>query len=257
MLGGSFVIHAATVECGSLSACRGLGPCSEVLSLKCGNQSGFVKNEASLDSLKVVVTKSNGQQQVYTLKDPPGGVREYYAGVEKHPWVINQLRTKLAYGDTIEVHQNGYGLKSGTPLYVDWDAQEQIGVVGEGAGNTGDEMLCQYTSRPTVITTKACGTFCMSGIDCDINGTKYTGHVFCKAPENDGSCPSANKCAEDDPDIPKMEAAINYNKFGDFTVPEEWKREGGGAPADASGGSQSDSTGGNTSSGNDDGGTLQ
>ena len=116
-------------------------------------------------------------------------------------------------------------------------------------------MSCRYTSRPTVIITKACGTFCMSGIDCDINGKKYTGHVFCKADKDGEACPSADKCAETDPDIPAMTPAINYNEFGDFVVPDEWKREGSGKPSAASGGS----SGGNTSSGNDagGGGTLQ
>ena len=254
-LSSSFVIHAAAIECGKLSAAR--SPGVPTLSLTCGDQNGFVKNEAALDHLKVVVTKSNGQQHVYTLKNPPGGIRDYYAGVEKNPWVINQLRGKLAYGDTVEVSHNGYGLKSGTPLYSDWKAENQIGEVG-GGGNSGSKMSCRYTSRPTVITTKACGTFCMSGIDCDINGKKYTGHVFCKADRDGEACPSADKCAEDDPDIPEMKAAINYNEFGDFIVPDEWKREGK-APAGASGGSQSDSSGGNTSAGNDagSGGTLQ
>lgn len=254
-LGNSFVVHAAAVECGSLSVCRGLCP---ALSLTCGDQSGFVKNEAALDHLKIVIRKSNGQEKVYTLKNPPGGVRDYYAGVERNPWVVNQLRGKLAYGDTVEVHHNGYGLKSGTPLYKNWDAEEQKGAVGEtplSQLSTGGKMLCQYTSHPTVITTKSCGTFCMSSIHCRLDGIEYKGSAFCKAGKDGETCPSADICAGDDPDIPKMKPAINYNKFGDFVAPDEWVGKGK-APAN---GSQSDSTGGNTSSGNDagSGGSLQ
>ena len=253
-LGSSFAIHAATVECGNLSAAKTIG--ASTLSLTCGDQNGFVKNEAALDYLKVVVTKSDGQQKVYTLKNPPGGIREYYAGGEKDPWVLNQLRGKLAFGDTVEIHHNGYGLKSGTSLYNDVYAYDKIGVVG--GGSTGDKYLCLYTFRPSVITTKACGTFCTAVVDCNINGKKITTGVLCKTNNNGEDCPSATKCAADEhTDLPKHIGAGNYDKFGNFHLLFDPKWPIGIPPADLEG--QSDSTGGNTSSGNDagGGGTLQ
>lgn len=218
----------------------------------------YVKKTESLTFLNVVVTSSNGQQKVYTLKNPPGNIRDYFTNVEKNPWVINQLKGKLAFGDTIEVSSDGYGLKSDTPVYADRDAKEQIGTAGSAArvGVREGEGLCRYTSRPTVVTTKTCGTFCTSGIECDISGIKYTSHVFCKALKGGGGCPSASRCAESDPDIPNREEAINYDKFGNRVVPAE-SLEGSGSGRSAGGSSGSDSTGGNTSGSTGSSGSLK
>lgn len=267
-LGSSFAIHAAAVECGSIGACE-MG-CTSV-QLTCGSQNGFVEYGTPLDSLKVVITRKDGQQEEHVLKNPPGGIGDYHAEVGQNPWVVGQLRSKnLQYGDTVEVHHSGYGLKSGIPLYRDWSTSKEIGVTGEEVDDPGAQTLCRYIVRPNVIASKTCGTFCMSAILCNVNGVRYTGQAFCKALRNGRACPTATKCAADAVISPTMifgegglplgeiimpREADNFTKFGDPVYQNK------GASADTSGGSSGgDSTGGgNTSSGNEagSGGTLQ
>ena len=197
------------VECNNIMTARCL--CKAPMVMKCGSMEGNVKSDAPLKFLKVIVKGKNGQTREVTLKNPPGGIRDYYA-VSSNDWVSENIRG-LKYGDEVHVAPNGYGLDSKTPLYSDFNGSSMVGTAGGKDGNASDEMCVFVDELPLVVEfTKGCSKkICSAKIKCKLPDGEFVGSALCPA-RPDGSCPTATECAMDE-EIQFSEPAYGRQKF--------------------------------------------
>ena len=209
---GIFAVRDASAECGSVdtgcdSSVHNCPSSTSDIRVRCPGL-GILTSEPreKLDYLKVVVTKSNGAQKVYTLKNPPGGIADYPADeIGTNSWVVNYLGNVLRYGDTIELAYDGYGLSAET-------------LTAPPNDDTGPK--CEYKMRPYVLDMdfidprRKCGDSrnikvcyavrneCRNLLpdgepidpDLPIKATVPISIIYCLGTRNN-TCPSATDCA--------------------------------------------------------------
>ena len=188
--------------------------------VKCGNLEGYMLGNKPLKHINIVVTDmTTGIQRKHTLEKPIGPGKHYFSSLPpaQAKWVIGKI-PDATMADRFDMARNGFGV----------DPEEEITTADGKVHKIGDLFLnlqkelqnseisnCSYTSQPLVAEIKNCGKFCMAQAKCDIGGKTYNeAKLFCKVLRNN-HCPTADKCASADTDIPSITPANNY------TEPEE------------------------------------
>ena len=194
--------------------------------VKCGNVEGYILGDKPLKHVKIVVTDiTTGIQRKHTLENPIGPGRYYFASLPpaQAKWVIGKV-PDVTMADRFDMAQNAYGVDPEEEITT---ADGKIRKIGDLFENLQKEIQnskisnCSYTSQPQVAEIKNCGKFCMAQAKCDIGGKTYkAAKLFCKVLRNN-QCPTADKCAAADTDIPSITPATSG-----YTKPEETTEDG-------------------------------
>lgn len=233
-----FIVQSRTVGCDIVEG----GSEGKSLQVKCGGIDGFVKNEAPLEYLRIIVTKAGGQQNRYGFINPPGSVKNYYKGIENNSWVISNI-PGLQYGDTIEVAANGYGLDPQKRLLDDWYNNRLLKNSLLKSKNINRKLptgySCQYVSGLEVAKMGSCGNFCIGKAHCTYKGMNTQVRLLCKASGND-RCPTPDQCASEDISLQKVFVYGERGGFiGELSSPSSTGESSNGERSSDSGDSES------------------
>jgi len=194
LLGFSVLADNNGTNCTIQSAVR--CPCDASMIVSCGKKNGYVKNDAKVKSLKVIVTDASGLTREMYLDNPPGGARDFYAA-DYNQWLREKVKPKS--GERMTIAENGLVLDSSSLLYDDPDAKESIGPLTDSSIENSEP--CVFVDEEPIVFSSpdACSSkMCSVKVKCNYSTPKkeFISNAVCPA-NKDGSCPTATECAED------------------------------------------------------------
>jgi hypothetical protein len=203
----------ADLSCSIQAAVRCI--CAASLMVDCGSGfSGYIANEEKPNSVVVsVYDKASGKKQDVIMNNPPEGIRSYYAGLDRDPWITRQLGDKgITINSNTQLDVTSAKFPDSLTLYSDADKKGAKSKT-QAAAESKYKYSCFYASQPSLVKSQSCNeTVCAGTAKCWEKG-QYIGQTALACKAKGTACPSASACAADDAvhtDTPKQVDTENF-----------------------------------------------
>lgn len=204
---------AADLSCSLQGAVRCL--CAASLMADCGSGfSGYIANEEKPNSIVVsVYDKASGKKQDVVMSNPPEGIRSYYAGIDRDPWITRQLGDKgITITSNTQLDVTSAKFPDSLTLYSDPNKKGAKSKT-QAAAESKYQYSCFYASQPSLVKSQSCNdTVCAGSAKCWEKG-QYIGQTGLGCKAKGSACPSASACAADkavDTDTPRQVDTENF-----------------------------------------------